>query len=96
MHHFVKLHQRLDEICHVDISSAESPAIVGCQSDLNLVVNIEPLRMMIHLVCLQSNSRHKSEGLIEIFEKELFINGALYLFFLVYLISVSFLVLKLR
>ena len=79
IHNVVKLHQRLDKICHVDISSAESPTVVGCQSDLNLVVNIEPLRMMIHLVCLQSYSRHKSESLIEIFEKEFLVYGISFL-----------------
>ena len=37
-------------------------AIVNGKSDGDLVVDIEPLRVMVHLVSLKSNAGHESEG----------------------------------
>lgn len=42
---------------------------------LDFVVDVEPFRVVIHLLCLQGNPGHKAKRLIEIFEGELFVDG---------------------
>ena len=67
------LEEGLNEVCHTDISGAQTPAVVCGESDLDLVVHIEPLRVMVHLVRTQSNSAHKSKRFVEIFEDKLLV-----------------------
>ena len=81
----------LDKIREVDITHTETAAVVGCKSDLhlelkklnksrsfsssNLVVDIEPLRMMVNFISLQCHPGHESKSLIEVFEEEFFVNS---------------------
>ena len=41
------------ESCQLDVVFAETLAIMSSQSNLNLVVNVEPLGVMVHLVGLK-------------------------------------------
>ena len=41
------------ESCQLDVVFAETLAIVSSQGNLNLVVNVEPLGVMVHLVGLK-------------------------------------------
>lgn len=55
-----------DEFCQLNIFFGETTAVMGQESDLNLVVHIEPFWVMIHFLCLQSHTRHEPKGLVEI------------------------------
>ena len=46
----------VDECCQFDVVITQTLAIVSGQGNLNLVVHVEPLRMMVHLVGLQSKA----------------------------------------
>ena len=48
---------------------------MSSQGYLNLVINIEPLRVMINLVSFQGHSAHEPEGLVEVLEDELLVDG---------------------
>lgn len=65
----------VDEGGKSDVALGETATLVGAERDLNLVVDIEPLRMMVHLLRLQGHSGHEAKGLIEVFKEELFIDG---------------------
>ena len=43
----------VDESCQLDIIFTETFAIVSSQGNLNLVVNVEPFGVMVHLVGLK-------------------------------------------
>ena len=60
------LEEGLKEVCHTDISGAQTPAVVCCEGDLDLVVHIEPLRVVVHLVRLEGDPGHEPPGLVEI------------------------------
>ena len=64
-----------DKSCHADIPGADSPTIMSCQGYLDLVINIEPLWVMINLVSSQGYSAHEPEGLVEVLEDELLVDG---------------------
>lgn len=50
--HWLRLYKRLPQ--------GDRAALSG---SYYLIINIEPLRMMVHLLCLQSHSRHESKRL---------------------------------
>lgn len=51
------------EGCQFHIPLRQSIHVMRWQSNIYFIVNIEPFRMMVHLLGLQSYSRHKSESL---------------------------------
>lgn len=58
----------IDEFGHFDISLGQSPTVMSRQRDLHLIVNIEPLRVMVHLLSLKSHAGHETKRLVECFE----------------------------
>ena len=54
-----------------DVSLGEATAIVCAERDLHLVVDIEPFRVVIHLLSLQCNTAHEPKGLVEVRKLEL-------------------------
>lgn len=55
-----------------DVSLAQSVHVVAGEQYSNFVVDVEPFRVVIHLIGDQRDSGHESKRLIEILELELF------------------------
>lgn len=69
------LSDSFDESGQFDIILRQATAIVSGKSDIDLIIDIEPLWMMVHLLSFQPDASHESESLIEIFEIEFLLNG---------------------
>lgn len=48
---------------------------MGAQGDVDLVVHVEPFRMVVQLLSLQGHSCHEPESPVEVFEVELLEDG---------------------
>ena len=65
----------LDKVCKFDIIFRQAAAVMCAECNLYLVVHVEPFRVMVHFLGLQSNTCHESKCLVEIFEKEFLVNS---------------------
>src|SRR5207302_3948125 len=59
----------------LDVELGHAAGIVGGQRHFDVLVDIEPLGMVIHLFSNQGRPRHEAEGLVEILENELPCDG---------------------
>src|SRR4051812_47926314 len=55
----------------LDVELGDAAGVVGGQGHLDVLVDVEPLGVVIHLFGDQSGSGHEPEGLVEILEYEL-------------------------
>ena len=63
------------ECCKLDVSLTETSAVVSRKGDFYPVVDVEPLGMVVHLVCLEGDTGHETEGSVEVLEDKLFLDG---------------------
>src|SRR5690349_39254 len=55
----------------LDVELGHAAGVVGGQRHFDVLIDIEPLRMVIHLFSDQGRPGHEAEGLVEILEHEL-------------------------
>ena len=58
---------------HVEVGQAAG--IVGGECHVHRLVDIEPLRMVVHFFRDQRRARHEAEGLVEVLEHEFLRDG---------------------
>ena len=67
--------RRVDEVCQQDVTFRKTLHVVGAEGDADAVVDVEPLRVVIHLVCLEGDSSHETKGLVEVGEDKVLLHG---------------------
>ncbi len=65
----------IHEFSELEVPRGQAATVVRAQKHVHLVVDIEPFRMMVHLLRNKSNSAHKSPGLVEVLEEKLLLDG---------------------
>lgn len=65
----------LDARGETNITFAQSVDIVRGEQNVDTVVAIEPLRVMIHLLCAKGHLSHEAKCLVEVLELEFLGNG---------------------
>lgn len=70
-------HQRclVNEGGQSDVTLGQPPTVMCAESDLDLIIDIEPFWVMVHLLRLQSHPGHEAERLIKGFKVKLFEDG---------------------
>src|SRR5262249_32335722 len=78
-HRQATLTRRLGQAIHglgeLDVPFRDPAGIVGGKRHLDLVIDVEPFRMVIELLRDQRRARHEAERFVEIFEREFFDAG---------------------
>ncbi len=59
----------------IDIARCQAAGVVGGQHHLDGLVDVEPLRMVVHLLRDQRRPRHEAEGFVEVPEGKSFGDG---------------------
>lgn len=54
----------------LNIQAGDASAVVRAESDVDSVVDVEPLGMVVHLLCDQSDASHEGKGRHEVGELE--------------------------
>ena len=65
----------VDEVCQFDVSHCQPRGVESGEYNLHLFIEVEPLRMMVHLLGAECHTRHEAERLVETRENELFVDS---------------------
>lgn len=65
----------VDEGGQLDIADGKTLNVMCCQSDLNTVVDVEPLGVMVVLVSVESDTGHEAKGGVEVLKDEGALDG---------------------
>src|SRR5258708_35370890 len=67
--------QPIHRLGELDVQLRHAAGVVGGERDLDLLVDVEPFRVMVELLGDQRRPGHEPEGLVEIAERELLGDG---------------------
>src|SRR5262249_52293933 len=62
--------QSIHGLGELDVAIGHAAGIVGRKRHFDLVVDVEPFRMMVEFLRDQRRARHEAEGLVEVLERE--------------------------